>query len=142
MKSAVEVLKQSDYIKLLGTKEWALFSSSVRSSRSNTCECCRLGDRQTQVHHIFYVAGLKPWEHDQQDVVLLCKSCHEQLHEELKKFRKFVFRKMTPQILRTINGALAVGFEQYNPLVFAHAVAELAANPGMVKRFSEYWNKP
>jgi hypothetical protein len=61
------------------------------------------------------------------------------MHEQLKKFRKYVFGKMTPRILQVVNGALAVAFEQYEPLVFAHALAEFVSTPSMIQRYADAW---
>jgi hypothetical protein len=46
---------------------------------------------------------------------------------------------MTPRTLQILNGALAVGFKMYQPLVLAHAIAEFVSDPGRVERFAKKW---
>ena len=33
------------------------------------------------VHHRYYVTGLKPWEYDDDALVTLCQECHQKRHE-------------------------------------------------------------
>lgn len=122
------------------TEEWRQFSRTIKASRGKFCECCRRADVTLHAHHAFYEPGKKLWEYDQADMVVLCEGCHKGLHEELKKFRKFVFTKMTPAAARTVNGALAVALDQYDSLVFAHALAEFVSTPSMVQRYADAWN--
>lgn len=138
MKTAGQILSQTRYASDLNSPEWEAFSKSIRTTRGNTCECCHLGNRVTQVHHLFYDAG-KPWEADPSDVVLLCSICHKEIHEELKQFRKTVFRKLTGQSFKILNQALAKAFEVYNPLVFAHALVEFARNERLVENHAKAW---
>ena len=127
------------YAQKLADPRWAAFTKEVRSSKGNACECCRQGGKVLQVHHLFYQPDREPWDYAMHEVALLCSSCHAQSHEHLAEFRQFVFRKLTPAGFRVLNGALAVGLEHNDPLVFAYAVASLAASPGAVKRFADDW---
>lgn len=140
MRTVAEALGRSSYSQLLQRQEWKDFSSFIRRDRGNACECCRRTRVQTQTHHVFYDANKKPWEHDPTDMVLLCSECHKELHEELKKFRKFVFKKLQPGTFRVLNGALAVALSKYDSLEFVHSVAELAASPRSVTKFAYAWN--
>lgn len=142
MKSLAQIIgRKESYSDLLGTDEWRNYARSIRRKRGNACECCRRVDVSTQVHHFGYQPHLKPWEYPDEDVALLCRGCHESIHAELSKFRRFVFRKMSPASFRVLNGALSVGLEHYDPLAFSYAVAEMASSPGSVERFSEAWSK-
>lgn len=62
------------------------------------------------------------------------------MHERLTEFRKHVFRGLKPDSFRVLNGALAVGLTEHDPLEFCYAVAEMAASPGSVKRFCAAWH--
>jgi hypothetical protein len=137
---AGDLLQSNTYSALLRTNEWSDYAQGIRKSRNNACECCRRGGVQTHVHHIFYDSTLKPWEHNPDDVVLLCSGCHKELHEQLKNFRRHVFRFLQPGHLKVLNGALAAGLTNNNPLEFVHAVAEMAASPSSIERFAYAWN--
>jgi hypothetical protein len=103
------------------------------------CESCKQGGKPLQVHHLFYDPDREPWDYQIDEVVLLCSTCHEQLHGELARFRRYVFRKLTPAAFRVVNGALAAGLDAHDPLKFAYAVASMAASPGSVERFAADW---
>lgn len=123
------------------SKEWLRFSAFIRRQRGNTCECCRLGRRKTQVHHLYYDWSRKLWEYPPEDVILLCESCHAEIHAELSKFRKHVFKHLNGQAFRVLNGALAVGLDNNEPITFVHALAEFVSTPGLVDRYAAAWSK-
>ena len=140
MKTISQIFKSiSPYHDSLKRNEWKSFARGVRSSRGNTCETCRRCNVETHVHHLFYEPDKQPWEYDHSDVMLLCAECHKQMHEHLKQFRKYVFRNLDPKSFRVLNGALAVGLSEYNPLEFCYAVAEMASSPRSVKAFLKSW---
>jgi hypothetical protein len=134
------ILGGDKYGAKLSTPEWKKFSQGIRTKRGNYCNSCRRSDIVLNVHHVFYESDREPWEYADDEVVVLCSGCHHQLHEQLKKFRKYVFGKLTPQAFEILNGALAVALEKYDGLVFAHALAEFVSTPSMVERYAKAWN--
>jgi len=38
------------------------------------------------VHHRRYIRGLEPWEYEDEDLVLICHECHEQIHTVAHEF--------------------------------------------------------
>lgn len=136
MHSIKEIIGNT-YQQKLTSGQWSSFSSSIRRKRKNACESCRRTNVITQVHHIVYEPGKQPWESDEKDVVLLCESCHKQLHDELNNFRRFTFRFMTPQAFLIFNRALMVAAIEYDPLVFAHAFAEFVGNENLVNNHAK-----
>lgn len=133
-----EILAKTNYQKELDTPEWKSFTGNIKK-QVGYCECCKRSNVGLEVHHIFYERDRKPWEYDKSEVVVLCRACHGQLHIHLKNFRKFVFGKMNPQVFQILNGALAVAFDKYDPLVFAHALAEFVSTRSMVERYAQAW---
>lgn len=123
----------------LESGQWTRFSKDIRLIKGNACENCKRTNMETNIHHLFYNPNTNPWEYRSIDVVLLCRSCHDQVHEGLKDFRRFVFRSLNGSSFRVLNGALKVGLEENDPLEFCYAIAEMAASPGSVKRFCEAW---
>ena len=72
--------KHKEYYKhLLEDKRWKEFRLKVMSVRGNKCECCG-GTHILQIHHTFYISGKKPWEYDIKDMRVLCKKCHQRIH--------------------------------------------------------------
>lgn len=135
------ILQKPKYQQLLEAPEWKDFSKYVRREKG-CCEVCKRSDVELQVHHLFYDSTRQPWEYGVSEVAVLCRGCHKSMHEHLQAFRRFVFGKMNPQTFQVLNGALAVAFDTYDPLVFAHAVAELASTPSMVERYAKSWGLP
>ena len=139
MNSVLQILNKTLYREKLSTDEWKTFAKENRERVGNACEICKRGDRRLNVHHIAYKQGMEPWEYDVGDVVVLCEVCHNEMHAELQKFRQYVFGKLTPQAFKILNGALAVALRTYEPLVFAHALAEFVSTPSLVKRYADAW---
>lgn len=76
----IERRKRKEYYnRLLEDKRWKEFRLKVMSERGNKCECCG-GTHILQIHHTFYVGGKMPWEYDIDDMRVLCKKCHQRIH--------------------------------------------------------------
>ena len=72
--------KHKEYYKhLLKDKRWKEFRLKVMSERGSRCECCG-GTDILQIHHTFYISGKMPWEYDIKDMRVLCKKCHQRIH--------------------------------------------------------------
>lgn len=142
MRSLSELLgRGSQYRDLLRTEAWKTFSRRIRDVNGNACRACKRSNVVTQVHHFAYESDRLPWEYKDDEVVLLCGACHEQLHTQLQQFRRFVFGKLTPQSFQVLNGALAVGLDHVDPLKLAYAIAEMCASPQSVERFAGAWER-
>lgn len=139
MRSLKQILNAGQYENKISRPEWKAFASQVRNARGRACESCKRGNVSLQVHHVFYDPAIEPWEYAMGDVVVLCSACHGEIHEQLKSFRRAVFRNLNGPAFKILNGALAVAFEQYQPLVFAHALAEFVSNPRLVQNHAGAW---
>ena len=140
MKTSADIIG-SNYGQKLSNPLWKDFAREMRDKKGNCCENCKRGNLPLQVHHLFYDPSLQPWEHDPSDVIVLCESCHSEIHEQLKKFRRHVFRFLNGRCFQVLNGALAVGLTQHDPLTFCHALAEFASSPMSVERFAKCWKE-
>lgn len=136
MRAIGQILEQTSYAAQLADERWHSFVASILRHTKH-CECCRRTGVVLQVHHIFYDFRRKLWEYNRDEVSVLCATCHKEIHEELNKFRKYVFRYLNPQSFKTLNGALAVGLTQYEPLVFVHALAEFTGNSRLVENHAK-----
>ena len=81
-----QVIKEIDshkrkeyYNRLLEDKRWKEFRLKVMSERGSKCECCG-GTDILQIHHTFYISGKMPWEYNIDDMRVLCKKCHQRIH--------------------------------------------------------------
>ena len=135
-----KVLKSvSRYQTELNSDKWKQFARNMRSLKGNFCNSCRMGNKVTNVHHVFYDPDRQPWEYAADEVVILCEDCHKRLHSHLNAFRKHVFGKLSPNTFQVLNGALSVGLAQYDPLQFVHALAEFVSSPRAIENFSRSW---
>lgn len=76
----IESHKRKEYYnRLLEDKRWKEFRLKVMSERGSRCECCG-GTHILQIHHTFYISGKMPWEYDIKDMRVLCKMCHQRIH--------------------------------------------------------------
>lgn len=76
----IESNKRKEYYnRLLEDKRWKEFRLKVMSERGSKCECCG-GTHILQIHHTFYISGKMPWEYDIKDMRVLCKNCHQRIH--------------------------------------------------------------
>lgn len=76
----IERRKRKEYYnRLLEDKRWKEFRLKVMSERGSRCECCG-GTDILQIHHTFYIRGKMPWEYDINDMRVLCKKCHQRIH--------------------------------------------------------------
>lgn len=71
--------KYIPYYEQLKTKEWKDFRKLVFASKGKVCEMCG-AKTNLQVHHPKYVFGRKAWEYPISEVVVLCRNCHEKVH--------------------------------------------------------------
>lgn len=136
-------VRRARYDSLLKTMEWRAFAHRMKEAAGYACQICRRGGPgiELNVHHHAYESDRLPWEYGPLEVAVLCKACHQEMHNQLQAFRKHVFRFLTPQSFRALNGALAVGLGTYDGLQLCHAFAELVASPGAIERFAETWRK-
>ena len=84
----------NEYFVLLKSPQW----QEKRLERLNIAnwECENCGDKSNQlhVHHRQYFKGKKPWEYENEQLEVLCETCHESAHAMIE---------MTKQILSYSN---------------------------------------
>ena len=75
-------MTKEEYHQLLKDGRWQRRRLEIMQRDDFKCrECGTTND--LNVHHIRYIAGRKPWEYDDGDLVTLCGKCHNKLHEEI-----------------------------------------------------------
>lgn len=77
MKSARDIRRH--YKSLLGREEWREFSRQTIDVCDGLCWACG-SDDNLQVHHLVY-RDVLPWEYMANEVRVLCRECHESLHQ-------------------------------------------------------------
>ncbi len=76
-------MTREEYEKLLQSDYWKGYSYSLIKERNFTCEDCGrsfVNERnKLQVHHLVY-RDVNPWSYNPDEVVVLCKECHQKRH--------------------------------------------------------------
>lgn len=69
----------------LKSQDWKNLRAAILARDENTCQVCNLYSPQNDVHHIQYrkLYNVKP-----EDLVVLCRSCHDNVHKMLKALPK------------------------------------------------------
>lgn len=138
MKSIEVILSRSSYQHQLDSEEWAAFAKRIKE-RHPFCRYCRRKDVLLNVHHIFYDWSRKLWEYNDSEVVVLCETCHNEMHEQLSNFRRCVFQKLDAKSFKILNAALAVALDTYEPLMFSHALCEFVSNGRLIENHAKSW---
>lgn len=86
------------YAEKLHDPRWELFRQ--RAFRKHGLECRQCGEdkpatERNHVHHLRYINGREPWEYEIEDVMILCKECHDIIHNAEHAWRD-VIRAMPP----------------------------------------------
>lgn len=58
---------------------WKAFRTFIFAVRGKKCEICGCTDR-LQVHHPKYKSGKLAWEYTCNEVMVVCRTCHEKIH--------------------------------------------------------------
>lgn len=86
------------YADQLQTPQWLVFRQEVLGVRGSECEDCHNGEGPFNIHHCHYDFEKMAWEYSYEDVRVLCRSCHERLHERERQFR-WVFENVDNETL-------------------------------------------
>lgn len=71
--------KWTTYEEQLQDPRWSAFREKVFQVRGHKCEKCG-SEEIIQVHHPKYITGRKAWEYSTDEVIVLCRKCHREVH--------------------------------------------------------------
>ena len=79
-----------NYQELLKSPEWQRKRLNIFNRDDWSCKSCGDTKNQLHAHHIYYEKNLKPWEYDDECIVTLCDSCHQDIHSEINKISALI----------------------------------------------------
>lgn len=79
------------YAKLLQDPRWNEKRIHILKRDNFTCQECGAKDVPLDVHHHFYYPETMPWDYDDEVLISLCRTCHEN-EEWLKSFDQSSFQ--------------------------------------------------
>ena len=68
------------YSELLQDKRWQDKKKEILERDGYECRKCHLSG-ELEVHHVYYIAGLKPWEYDNESLITLCHDHHAEIND-------------------------------------------------------------
>lgn len=75
------------YFEKLKNPKWQKKRLEFLEEHDFTCQVCGDNETELHVHHTNYKKGFEPWEYTSDELMCLCKDCHEdwhKVHEEIK----------------------------------------------------------
>jgi hypothetical protein len=70
-----EILKQT-YPEKLRDVRWQKRRLEIMNRDQWKCQYCKKS-AFLNVHHLFYLPGIEPWEYDDKSLITLCEKCHQ-----------------------------------------------------------------
>lgn len=140
MYTASEIIKQTagrQYTRRRDCPEWKEFARRQYEKHNFSCNLCKRGNTELNVHHWAYDSNREPWEYNDTEVTVLCRSCHKDLHEQLQNFRLYVFQQLNGEAFKVLNGSLATAFKIYGTAKTVLAIKGLVENPRSVEAFAK-----
>jgi hypothetical protein len=77
--------KETEYLKKLRDPRWQKKRLKIFERDEFTCDCCESKDNPLCVHHLSYNG--EPWETDDDRLITLCESCHENVERMIRRVR-------------------------------------------------------
>lgn len=90
------------YQEQLNDPRWQKRKLERYSASDYTCQECGCKTEQLNLHHYEYFKGRMIWEYTDDELVLLCKSCHQELH----KYKSELFGVINHMMPHTLREAL------------------------------------
>jgi len=80
--------KRRSYAEKLKDARWQKLRLQMFEAANWTCEECKVHSPADglQLHHIFYLTGVDPWDHPPDLLLSLCDGCHKERQELEQQF--------------------------------------------------------
>lgn len=79
--------KKQTYYEKLKDPRWQKKRLEILQEHDFTCDICYDYESTLHVHHKEYFKGKEPWEYDNNQLSVLCESCHEDNHDSKDLFK-------------------------------------------------------
>lgn len=93
-------MKKLSYQEQIKRPEWQKKRLEILQIHNFKCDICNSKTTELHVHHRFYINNRKIWEYDNDVLQVLCKFCHNNLHEKDKN--KIILNKKEIDLLNLI----------------------------------------
>lgn len=128
----------SNYRSQLSAPQWEEFRRAYVARHGSYCRSCNRSGVEVQLHHIVYDRDKTLWEHDDQDLALLCRECHERWHNLTKSLRRLLGGMRASEV-QMIVGAFSMLVKLHSAKDLCFTLAQLAAEPETARRLCRSW---
>ena len=73
----------TDYWQKLKDPRWQKKRLEVLQLKDFCCEICGDGESPLNVHHKEYFKGREPWDYENNQLAVICESCHKNFHSNI-----------------------------------------------------------
>lgn len=107
-----------NYWEKLQDPRWQKKRLEVMQEAGFECSRCGSTENTLNVHHKEYLKGHEPWEYDLEQLVCLCKDCHELMHDSNYALRYVIsnlpidFSYDSIDVVFIIGGAIRLPYEK------------------------------
>jgi hypothetical protein len=103
------------YTQQLAHPLWQRRRLEMLSAADWKCTHCRESDQQLHVHHRQYFKGRMAWEYSNEELQVLCSTCHEHLHVVDEQIKSILCRVPPAEVLALLAGFYSnlISYEQY-----------------------------
>jgi hypothetical protein len=95
-------MQKDTYSDILKNPKWQKMRLEILNRDGFMCLDCGDTENELQVHHKIYTYGKKPWEYHPEEMITLCKNCHQdvtQLKRHIKTMIDLEFLYSEPLFL-------------------------------------------
>lgn len=85
--------EKNNYYELLKHPQWQKKRLKILERDNWTCQFCEETEKELQIHHKHYEYNKNPWDYEDEFLIKLCKSCHENETNEMKKYQSLFLRE-------------------------------------------------
>lgn len=131
MKTPNSILQPAKtYSQLLADPRWRERRKRYYRDNQPFCKSCRQvnDEKELHLHHLAYESGRAPWDYDDNELICLCKTCHELWHNSLKFWRLKVIVGMSAPEQQALVAALYALVRTKGPTATTQAILGLAKN--------------
>lgn len=100
------------YQEMLRCPEWKEKRTEIYKRDKHACQHCGKKKTEIHVHHLQYHYGFAPWEYQNEEMITLCKRCHEIEHDKIpdvyyvRKYEHLIIYLETPEVVTSIDKQL------------------------------------
>lgn len=127
------------YKEQIRSPEWIKFSAKIKEAHNWCCKACgqRQGpDSELTIHHIYYLKGVKMWEHPESLLECLCWECHKKRQSMQQDLLAYLGEAMKDRGTESLDKSSFLSF-LYTAAILAEPRPKIIPPDSMAAAFSK-----